>query len=434
MTDPVQARSEAEDSNQAMSGIKTYRPSPARPPGSLLIGLFVILFTATVDNQLLIPLLPRLSLDLTTRVSTLGLLFSVYALAATASNLLLGPLSDRRGRIGFLRVGILLLAATSIATQWCQSFWQLLLVRATAGIAGGLVSVCTASLVGDWFSYRTRGRAVGILLSAHFTALILGIPISVQIAELFHWRRGFLGVSLLAGVALLFSYFSFPSRSREECRRTLRGPIRSPQGSGSYTLDPGDHGSGSMVQLYRAFWRDVEMRGALIVSFLTSGATLAFLAYISGLGLSTGQITWLFMITGVASILGAPAAGWLSDRLSKRLVFLVGNTLLVVPLIFLASAAWGGRLFWLFFSLMLLAAARQTALQAVQTELAGAARRGAFLGLRNGFAQLGIACCVAAAAYLLEVRGFPGVVAFTIGLTLAATLVFFLFVPEPGSA
>ena len=410
MTDPVQPQSEPADFNRAKSAIAMNRPSHARHPGSLLTGLFVILFTATVDSQLLIPLLPRLSLDLTTRVSTLGLLFSVYALAATASNLLLGPLSDHRGRIGFLRVGILLLAATSIAAQLCQSFWQLLLVRAAAGVAGGLLSVCTASLVGDWFSYRTRGRAVGVLMSAHFAALILGIPISVRVAELFHWRRGFLGVSLLAGVALLLSYFVFPSRSREV------------------------HSSGSVVQLYRVFWRDVEMRGALIVSFLTSGATLAFLAYISGLGLSPGQITWLFMITGVASIFGAPAAGWLSDRLSKRLVFLVGNTLLVVPLIFLASAAWGARLFWLFFSLMLLAAARQTALQAVQTELAGAARRGAFLGLRNGFAQLGIACCVAAAAYLFEVRGFPGVVAFTIGLTLAATLVFFLFVPEPGSA
>ena len=415
MTDPVQPQSEPADSNRARSAIAMNRPSHARHPGSLLTGLFVILFTATVDSQLLIPLLPRLSLDLTTRVSILGLLFSVYALAATASNLLLGPLSDHRGRIGFLRVGILLLAATSIAAQLCQSFWQLLLVRAAAGVAGGLLSVCTASLVGDWFSYKTRGRAVGILLSAHFTALVLGIPLSVQIAEHFHWRSGFLGVSLLAGVSLLLSYFVFPSRGSD---------------SQLPRAQPGE----STVHSYRVFWGDMEMRGALIVSFLTSGATLAFLAYISGLGLSPGQITWLFMITGVASIFGAPAAGWLSDRLSKRLVFLMGNTLLVVPLIFLTSAVWGGRLFWLFFSLMLLAAARQTALQAVQTELAGAARRGAFLGLRNGFAQLGISCCVAASAYLFEVSGFPGVVAFTIGLTLAATLVFFLFVPEPGSA
>ncbi len=382
-------------------------------PGSLLTGLFVILFAATVDNQLLIPLLPRLSLDLATQVSTLGLLFSVYALAATASNLLLGPVSDRRGRIGLLRAGIVLLAATSMATQLCQSFWQLVLVRAAAGAAGGLLSVCTASLVGDWFSYRRRGRAVGILLSAHFAALILGIPISVQVAERFDWRSGFLGVSLLAAVSLLFSYLFFPSRSKQQRRPAP--------------------GSESIVDSYRIFLRRSEMKGALIVSFLTSGATLAFLAYLSGLGLSPGQITWLFMITGVASVFGAPAAGWLSDRLSKRLVFLVGNTLLVVPLLFLPSAAWGVRLFWLFFSLMLLAAARQTALQAVQTELAGRVRRGAFLGLRNGFAQLGISCSVAAASYLFELRGFAGVVELTIGLTLAASLVFFVLVREPGS-
>ena len=421
MTGPVPAPS-----------LTTNNSSAARRPGSLLVGLFVILFTATVDSQLLIPLLPRLSVDLTTRVSVLGLLFSVYALAATISNLVLGPVSDRRGRIGFLRVGLLLLAAASIAMQFCQSFWQLLLVRAAAGVAGGLLSVCTASLVGDWFSYRTRGRAVGILLSAHFAALILGIPISVQIAERFHWRSGFLGLSLLAGLSLLLSYSVFPSRSMEERRRTLLDPIRSPHGSSSY--GPSERIIGSVLQAYRNFLRDAQMRGALLVSFLTSGATLALLAYISGLGLSPGQITWLFMITGVASIFGAPAAGWLSDRLSKRIVFLGGNTLLVVPLLFLASGGWGGRLSWLFFSVMALAAARQTALQAVQTELAGAAQRGTFLGLRNGFSQLGVSCCVAVAAYLFEVGGFPGVVAFTIGLTLAASLVFFLFVPEPGSA
>ena len=420
MTDPVPAPT-----------ITTNNPSAARHPGALLIGLFVILFTATVDSQLLIPLLGRLSVDLTTRVSILGLLFSVYALAATVSNLVLGPVSDRRGRIGFLRVALLLLAAASVAMQFCQSFWQLLLVRAAAGAAGGILSVCTASLVGDWFSYRTRGRAVGVLLSAHFAALILGIPISVQIAERFHWRSGFLGISLLAGVSLLLSYSVFPSRSMDERRRTLRGPIRSPHGSGSY--GPSERIVGSVLRTYRIFLRDAQMRGALLVSFLTSGATLAFLAYISGLGLSPGQITWLFMITGVASIFGAPAAGWLSDRLSKRVVFLGGNTLLVVPLLFLASGGWGGRLFWLFFFVMVLAAARQTALQAVQTELAGTARRGAFLGLHNGFSQLGVSCCVAVAAYLFEVGGFPGVVAFTIGLTLAASLVFFLLVPEPGS-
>ena len=80
---------------------------------------------------------------------------------------------------------------------------------------------------------------------------------------------------------------------------------------------------------------------------------------------------------------------------------------------------------------MLLAAARQTALQAMQTELSGAGLRGAFLGLRNGFSQLGISGSVLAASYLFDWAGFAGVVALTAGLTLAASLVFFFFVNEP---
>ncbi len=375
--------------------------------GSILAGLFLIIFTATVDNQLLIPLIPRLSGDLGTGVSTLGLLFSAYALSATVANLVLGPLSDRSGRQGLLRAGILLLAATSIATQFCSSFQGLLLLRAAAGIAGGLLSVCTAGLVGDWFSYRERGRAVGVLLSAHFAALILGIPISVQVAERFHWQSGFLGIVFLALPAMLFSLLAFPARQRDRRR--------------------GAAGWGS----YGSFLKDSGMRGSLLVSFLTSGATLAFLAFIAGLGLGPGQITLLFMVTGAASVVGAPAAGWLSDRLSKRTVFLFANTLQVFPLLFVAASGWGVRLFVLFFCLMLLAAARQTALQAMQTELSGAGLRGAFLGLRNGFSQLGISGSVLAASYLFDWAGFAGVVALTAGLTLAASLVFFFFVNEP---
>ena len=68
--------------------------------------LFGILFLASADNQLLIPLIPRLSEDLSVTVARLGDLFSIYALAAAVFNLILGPLSDRLGRVVFLRAGL----------------------------------------------------------------------------------------------------------------------------------------------------------------------------------------------------------------------------------------------------------------------------------------------------------------------------------------
>ena len=137
-----------------------------RRPAVLLAGLFVILFTATVDSQLLIPLLPLLSLDLSTRLSTLGLLFSVYALAATMANVLLGPLSDRRGRVGFLRLGILLLGAAALAAQWSRTFPVLLVVRAAAGVAGGLISVCSATSAFSMIARRSDFSSAGSRLAS----------------------------------------------------------------------------------------------------------------------------------------------------------------------------------------------------------------------------------------------------------------------------
>ncbi|HON00500.1 MAG TPA: MFS transporter, partial [Acidobacteriota bacterium] len=66
-----------------MTGYSTYRQIPV---------LFGALFVASVDNQVLIPLLPVLQQDLGTSVERLGLVFSAYALSAAVLNFFFGPL------------------------------------------------------------------------------------------------------------------------------------------------------------------------------------------------------------------------------------------------------------------------------------------------------------------------------------------------------
>ena len=72
----------------------------------IIATLFGVLFLATVDNQLLIPLLPTLGREFGVSVQNLGWLLSSYALVAALSSLFLGPLSDRFGRVIFLRLGL----------------------------------------------------------------------------------------------------------------------------------------------------------------------------------------------------------------------------------------------------------------------------------------------------------------------------------------
>lgn len=374
----------------------------------VIVTLFGVLFLATADNSVLIALLPLLSQDLGASIETLGWLFSGYALAAAVFNVLVGPLTDRFGRLPFLRLGLAAFALLGTGAFLSRSFSELLAVRAATGLAAGLLSTCVASLVGDLFPYRERGRAMGAVLSAYFAALILGVPLGVWVAGEWGWRSVFLGECVLALILLIRSLVGFPS---ETIRRDAR-----PR---------------AIFHAYPGFLRRREALGALAASFAVSGATLAFLTYLSGLGLSPGQISTLLLISGLAAVAGSPLSGWLSDRLTKRAVFLGANTALAAPLLLLDRIPWGPALGAVFFFASLLVAARQTALQTIQTELIPDRRRGAFIGLRNGFSQLGISSSVFAAGQFFGVYGYRGVAVFSAALTVAGSAIFYFSVSEP---
>jgi predicted MFS family arabinose efflux permease len=377
--------------------------------------LFGVLFLATVDNQLLIPLLPLLGREFGVSMATLAWLFSGYALAAAVFSLFLGPLIDRFGRLMFLRLGLTFAVFIAVCTYFSKEYYQLFGLRVAAGLAGGLLSTCTASLVGDLFSYQRRGRIMGFVLSSYFAALILGIPLAAWTAEMWSWRTIYLILSLL-GLLLAGCTFFFP-------------PIQA-QPSPALSL-------GSYLRTYPRLLRKGDVRAAVVTSFGVSGATLAFLTfipdYLNGqFGLQPVQISWLFVTAGVAAALASPVSGWLSDRFTKKKVFLVANTLLALPLLALNQLPWGGRLFGIFFLISLCVSFRQTALQTLQTELVLTERRGSFIALRNGCSQLGIAVSVLVSGTLYSTMGYGGVTAWAALLTLLSSLIFYWAVQEPG--
>ena len=380
-----------------------------------LIAFFGILFLITADSQLLIPLLPLLREELAVSLASLGGLFSGYALAAGVMGFLVGPLTDRWGRIVFLRSGLLLFAVLVLATYGTENYRALLVLRIGTGAAAGVLSTCVGTLVGDRFPYSRRGQAMGVVLSSYFAAFVLGIPAAAWLAERWDWQRVFLASSALAIVLLFFSL-----------------SLTSDRGAGRAMV--------THFRSYLEFFRKRETTAALGVSFAVSGATLAFITFLAGyldetFGLSRPvQIASLFFLIGWASVVGSPAAGWLSDHWSKRGVFLATNTLPGLLFLMVNRLPWSGSLLTVFLLIALCIAFRQTALHTVQTELVMREQRGSFIALRNGFSQLGIASCVFLAGNLYSTAGYGAVLLLAALLTLAASLLFYLSVPEPREA
>jgi predicted MFS family arabinose efflux permease len=384
--------------------------------GFVILSLFGVLFLASVDNQLLIPLLPRLSREFGESIQTLGWLFSGYAFSAAVSNLWVGPVSDRRGRVVFLQGGLVAFALLALLTRTAETFESLLLFRVGAGAVAGVLSTCTASYVGDFFPYERRGRVMGIVLSSYFAALIFGIPISSWVAQSWGWRTVFLISSTGAAALVVLTLLKMPSDRRK---------TPPPQG-----------------RPWLAYWLLLKGRdtvGALSTSFLISGGTLAFLTFISAylderFGLEPVEIAFVFMVVGVGAIVASPLAGWLSDRLTKRKVFLISNSALIIPLLAIDRVGAGFPLLAVLFLVSLCVAFRQTALQTLQTGLISAERRGSFLALRNCFSQLGISAAVIVAGYCYSNYGYRGVTMFAAGLTLLGSVILFFSVCEPNDS
>lgn len=189
--------------------------------------------------------------------------------------------------------------------------------------------------------------------------------------------------------------------------------------------------------MYGSLLRGKDTVGALSTSFVISGGTLAFLTFISAylderFGLNPVEIASVFMVVGVGAIVASPLAGWVSDRLTKRKVFLISNSALIIPLLAIDRVQTGAPLLMVLFLVSLCVAFRQTALQTLQTGLISVEKRGSFLALRNCFSQLGISAAVLVAGYCYAHFGYRGVTTFAAGLTLLGSVILFISVAEPG--
>jgi len=383
----------------------------------VIAGLFLLLFLGLADNQMIAALLPSLLGSLRVSVGMAGLLVAVYSLAAALASFVSGTLSDHYGRRRFLFLGVLLFAVSSWVASRAGNFQALLLARGLTGFAAGMLSTCSITYAADWFEYRVRGRALGLISSAYFAAPILGVPLAAQIADRYGWRRAFLFFAILAlAVGAVSLGLPKDKLSSEPSSDKLRAVGRA----------------------FRSFLVRRDTAAALGIAFLVSGGLVGFLTYVgqwlnSGFGISTRTIGWVFMLGGVMALGSAPAGGIVSDRLGKRSVAIVSNVILALAVAAIPLFSWGFGLLAVFSVASMSAAFRQGPLTALITELVPSTQRGAFIALRNIFSQTGIGSAAILGGFLFERHGYAAVTTLCAAMTGVVALLLFTHIVEPQS-
>jgi predicted MFS family arabinose efflux permease len=391
------------------------------PPNARLIlsALWLMVFTSGSQVMLIAPIFPRVREQLGVAEAALGTLVAVDAIMLGLMALVAGPVSDRIGRRRILLLGSALMSVALALHALAFDYFSLLVVRGLAGAAGGVLSGAAVAYIGDYFPYDRRGWANGVVMTGMAFGHIIGIPAGTVLAADFGFRIPYLALSavMAATLVLVWRVVPQPDVSRSAEPLTVTVALRS----------------------YAELLRAPAILAAVVTFAVTFLGNSLFVIYLptwleDSVGATPGQVAALFFTGGVANVLAGPRAGRLSDRVGrKRLIVAasVGLALLISSVTFLVQQVVTGYV--VFFSVMVLFAARIGPFQALLTQLVASDRRGSLMSLTVGIGQLGFAFGSTLAGFLYAHSGFRSSTLLSAFFLLATAWIIWRYLPEPGA-
>ncbi len=167
---------------------------PARARVILLFGAVLALNGADIATVGAVA--PQLEHSLHIGNTKIGLLSSVSLLVGAVFTIPVGLLVDRFKRMPMLAGSIVLWSIASLLSAFAGSYSTLLLTRVLLGAVIATAGPAIASLTGDYFPARERGRVYAYILGGEIAGTAAGFIISGSVASLISWRAAFVLLGL----------------------------------------------------------------------------------------------------------------------------------------------------------------------------------------------------------------------------------------------
>lgn len=383
---------------------------------TVLFALWLLIFSSSSQIIIIAPILPIIGDQLNMPEQLQGLLITSYAVMVGLFAIVIGPISDKIGRRRVLLIGTLSMAIALTLHGFVQSYQQLIVMRAVAGVAGGILSGSVVSYVADYFPVTRRGWANGWVMSGAASGQIIGIPLGTIMAEYFGFRIPFLmfGVTMFATYYLIITRVPQPPVKRNAEELSVYGSLR------NYY-----HIMKNPVHLasISAFFMMFVSIGLFVVYFPT---WLQQEFFVSGTFIAS-----IFLVGGVANVITSPKAGKLSDRIGRKSLVIVsclGTSIVFLSTTVLIVESWIAYPY--FFLIMTLVAMRVSPFQTLLSESISDENRGSLMSLNAALGQAGLGIGGAVAGLTYANYGFLSnsvIAAFAI---LCTGVLIWKYVPE----
>jgi len=306
------------------------RPDPAASPAPSYLALGVTVVTLALAygvwyaySVFLVALLREFGWSR----SVLAGAFSIFTLVSGGAGPVLGALADRFGPRRLILIGGVLLAGALWADSLVTRAWHLYLTFGLLTAVGVATAGWTPAVVMVQRQWKARlGLALGIAGSGVGLGIFLVVPLCQALIEGFGWRWAFRALAILCALWILPATFlairDTPPAPREPAARGPAG--KSPAGEHSLGL-----------ALANPSFRFIGL-AVFLGSICSQTLHVHQAAFLVDHGLPAMTAASVISVVGASSIVGKTGGGWISDHLSRELVYALG----MIGMIFGVGALW----------------------------------------------------------------------------------------------
>ena len=293
--------------------------------GFIIFLLAACQFVHVMDFMVMMPLNPFLRESMQIDIKAFNYLISAYAFSAGAFALIAAPFIEKFDRKYAL---LLLLSGFILGTFGCafaKDYSQLIIARIVSGAFGGMTGTMVISMVGDLVPIHKRAFAMSMIMVAFSLSSIVGMPVGIYLADNFTWSAPFLAIAILSIIVLLACFIFLPNVNDH-----LNGPTNKQ----------------NIFDVFKRSLFDANQRNALILMFLVIIGQFTVIPTISAymvtnVGLAKTDLTYIYMIGGIATTITMPFIGKWADRSSRSNIFTLMILLSLVPIFILTRLGVG---------------------------------------------------------------------------------------------
>jgi DHA1 family inner membrane transport protein len=370
-------------------------------------------FTHIMDFMIIMPLGEMLMEELHINSQQFSFLVASYTLMAGVTGLISAFFVDRFDRKDYFLVAYTGFAIGTLLCGFSDSYFGLITARIVTGAFGGVLSSTVIAIVSDAIASERRAWGLGVVMSAFSLASAMGLPVGLYFAFQYGWNWPFIALGAASALNAVAVYFTLP-------------PVRAHLDAPGPKVDSWEFIK--HIPQHKNQWM------ALVYTMLLMFGHFAVIPFITpylveNVGFERQEITWVYLVGGVATIITNPRIGRWADRTDRHRVFTIMAFASIVPIVILTNLPqvplWSALI--VTGSFFVLAGGRMVPSTAIVTSVIRPQNRGSFMSLNSSVQNMtaGLASIVAGVLVTVpegghHVSGFWKVGAIGVLFTLLA--------------